>query len=283
LTATSNEGGLTYLWSTGASTQQISVNTSAIYSATATNTFGCSSSDSVQVTVNALPSLTLGQDQSVCSNDLPAILNAQSSATGLVYVWSTNQSTQQIQVNSSGTYSVTVTDGNGCESSDAVAVQTFASPNVNAGQDVTVCENNFPVTLNATGNGSQVEWSTGAQTPTITVANPGTYIVTTTAQNGCQASDSVIVTSDPCASLVEQNNGILIYPNPTQSTIVILNKTDQPLQYILRTVEGKIIAQGELDSNSEKTSLDLSNLSNGAYLIHVFNAELNYIKRITKQ
>ena len=283
LTATSNEGGLTYLWSTGASTQQISVNTSAIYSATATNTFGCSSSDSVQVTVNALPSLTLGQDQSVCSNDLPAILNAQSSATGLVYVWSTNQSTQQIQVNSSGTYSVTVTDGNGCESTDAVAVQTLTSPNVNAGQDVTVCENNFPVTLNATGNGSQVEWSTGAQTPTITVANAGTYIVTTTAQNGCQASDSVIVTSDPCANLDEQNNGISIYPNPTQSIIVILNKTDQPLQYILRTVEGKIIAQGELDSNSEKTSLDLSNLSNGAYLVHVFNAELNYIKRITKQ
>ena len=283
LTAISNEGGLVYLWSTGASTQQISVNTSAIYSATATNTFGCSSSDSVQVIVNALPGVTLGQDQSVCSNDLPAILNAQSSATGLVYEWSTNQSTQQIQVNSSGTYSVTITDGNGCESTDAVAVQTLSSPNVNAGQDVTVCENNFPVTLNATGNGSQVEWSTGAQTPTITVANAGTYIVTTTAQNGCQASDSVIVTSDPCANLDEQNNGISIYPNPTQSTIVILNKTDQPLQYILRTVEGKVIAQGELDSNSEKTSLDLSNLSNGAYLIHVFNAELNYIKRITKQ
>jgi len=283
LTAISNEGGLVYLWSTGASTQQISVNTSAIYSATATNTFGCSSSDSVQVIVNALPGVTLGQDQSVCSNDLPAILNAQSSATGLVYEWSTNQSTQQIQVNSSGTYSVTITDGNGCESTDAVAVQTLSSPNVNAGQDVTVCENNFPVTLNATGNGSQVEWSTGAQTPTITVANAGTYIVTTTAQNGCQASDSVIVSSDPCANLDEQNNGISIYPNPTQSTIVILNKTDQPLQYFLRTVEGKVIAQGELDSNSEKTSLDLSNLSNGAYLIHVFNAELNYIIRITKQ
>ena len=283
LTAISNEGGLVYLWSTGASTQQISVNTSAIYSATATNTFGCSSSDSVQVIVNALPGVTLGQDQSVCSNDLPAILNAQSSATGLVYEWSTNQSTQQIQVNSSGTYSVTITDGNGCESTDAVALQTLSSPNVNAGQDVTVCENNFPVTLNATGNGSQVEWSTGAQTPTITVANAGTYIVTTTAQNGCQATDSVSVTSDPCANLNEHNNGISIYPNPTQSTIVILNKTDQPLQYFLRTVEGKIIAEGQLDSNSEKTSLDLSNFSNGAYLMHVFNSELNYIQRITKQ
>jgi hypothetical protein len=283
LTATSNEGGLTYLWSTGASTQQISVNTSAIYSATATNTFGCSSSDSVQVTVNALPSLTLGQDQSVCSNDLPAILNAQSSATGLVYVWSTNQSTQQIQVNSSGTYSVTVTDANGCESSDTVQVQVLTSPNVNAGQDITVCANEFPVTLNATGNGAQVLWSTGAATPFTTVTVGGIYSVTTTAQNGCQATDSVSVTSDPCANIDEHNNGISIYPNPTQSTVVVLNKTNQPLQYVLRTVEGKIIAEGQLDSNSDKTSLDLSNFSNGAYLIHVFNAELNYIKRITKQ
>jgi hypothetical protein len=283
LTATSNEGGLTYLWSNGASTQQISVSSGAIYSATATNSFGCSSTDSVEVIINVLPSLTLGQDQSVCSNDLPATLNAQSSVTGLVYLWSTNQSTQQIQVNSSGTYTVTVTDGNGCESSDAVAVQILASPNVNAGQDITVCENEFPVTLNATGNGAQVLWSTGVATPFTTVSVGGIYSVTTTAQNGCQATDSISVTSDPCANLDEQNNGILIYPNPTQSTIVILNKTDQPLQYILRTVEGKIIAEGELDSNSEKTSLDLSNFSNGAYLMHVFNSELNYIKRITKQ
>ncbi|MCF8411497.1 MAG: choice-of-anchor I family protein, partial [Crocinitomicaceae bacterium] len=164
LTAISNEGGLTYSWSTGASTQQISVNSSSVYSATVTNSFGCSSSDSVEVIVNELPSLNLGQDQSVCSDELPATLNAQSTSTGLVYNWSTNQNTQQIQVSLTGTYSVSVIDQNGCESTDEVAVQVLNSPNVNAGQDITVCANEFPVTLNATGNGSQVEWSTGAQT-----------------------------------------------------------------------------------------------------------------------
>jgi hypothetical protein len=283
LTAISNEGGLTYSWSTGASTQQISVNSSSVYSATATNSFGCSSTDSVEVIVNELPSLNLGQDQSVCSDELPATLNAQSTSTGLVYDWSTNQNTQQIQVSSTGTYSVSVIDQNGCESTDEVAVQVLNSPNVNAGQDITVCANEFPVTLNATGNGSQVEWSTGAQTPFTTVNSAATYTVTTTAQNGCQASDDVVVTSDPCASLVEQNDGILIYPNPTTSMVTILNKTTLPLNYCLRTIEGKIVFQGELDSSSEKTSIDLINLSNGAYLIQLFNTEFNYTTRITKQ
>jgi hypothetical protein len=283
LTAISNEGGLTYSWSTGASTQQISVNSSSVYTATVTNSFGCSSSDSVEVIVNELPSLNLGQDQSVCSDELPATLNAQSTSTGLVYNWSTNQNTQQIQVSLTGTYSVSVIDQNGCESTDEVAVQVLNSPNVNAGQDITVCANEFPVTLNATGNGSQVEWSTGAQTPFTTVNGAGTYTVTTTAQNGCQASDDVVVTSDPCASLVEQNDGILIYPNPTTSMVTILNKTTLPLNYCLRTIEGKIVFQGELDSSSEKTSIDLINLSNGAYLIQLFNTEFNYTTRITKQ
>jgi hypothetical protein len=283
LTAISNEGGLTYSWSTGASTQQISVNSSSVYTATVTNSFGCSSTDSVEVIVNELPSLNLGQDQSVCSDELPATLNAQSTSTGLVYDWSTNQNTQQIQVSSTGTYSVSVIDQNGCESTDEVAVQVLNSPNVNAGQDITVCANEFPVTLNATGNGSQVEWSTGAQTPFTTVNSAGTYTVTTTAQNGCQASDDVVVTSDPCASLVEQNDGILIYPNPTTSMVTILNKTTLPLNYCLRTIEGKIVFQGELDSSSEKTSIDLINLSNGAYLIQLFNTEFNYTTRITKQ
>jgi hypothetical protein len=283
LSAISNEGGLTYSWSTGASTQQISVNSSSVYSATATNSFGCSSSDSVEVIVNELPSLNLGQDQSVCSDELPATLNAQSTSTGLVYNWSTNQNTQQIQVSLTGTYSVSVIDQNGCESTDEVAVQVLNSPNVNAGQDITVCANEFPVTLNATGNGSQVEWSTGAQTPFTTVNGAGTYTVTTTAQNGCQASDDVVVTSDPCASLVEQNDGILIYPNPTTSMVTILNKTTLPLNYCIRTIEGKIVFQGELDSSSEKTSINLINLSNGAYLIQLFNTEFNYTTRITKQ
>jgi hypothetical protein len=210
-------------------------------------------------------------------------LNAQSTSTGLVYNWSTNQNTQQIQVSLTGTYSVSVIDQNGCESTDEVAVQVLNAPNVNAGQDITVCANDFPVTLNATGNGSQVEWSTGAQTPFTTVNGAGTYTVTTTAQNGCQASDDVVVTSDPCASLVEQNDGILIYPNPTTSMVTILNKTTLPLNYCIRTIEGKIVFQGELDSSSEKTSINLINLSNGAYLIQLFNTEFNYTTRITKQ
>lgn len=283
INASSNQAGLTFGWNTGELGQTISASNSGLYIVTATDVFGCSKVDTLQFTVNQLPGADLGGNQSVCSNQLPTILSVQSTGNQLSYLWSNGQTTQQIQVVQAGLYSVSVINANGCESSDAVQVQVLTSPNVNAGQDITVCANEFPVTLNATGNGAQVLWSTGAATPFTTVTVGGIYSVTTTAQNGCQATDSVSVISDPCVNIDEHNNGISIYPNPTQSTVVVLNKTNQPLQYVLRTVEGKIIAEGQLDLNSEKTSLDLSNFSNGAYLMHVFNSELNYIQRITKQ
>jgi hypothetical protein len=146
-----------------------------------------------------------------------------------------------------------------------------------------VCEYDFPITLNATGNGSQVEWSTGDQTPYTTVTNAGIYEVTTTAQNGCQASDEIDVTSDPCASLTEQLNGIIIYPNPTQAFVTISNQTEKHLLFELRSIEGKLLSSGELISSSIDTTIDMRNMSNGTYLLNILNEEVRMINRIVKQ
>jgi hypothetical protein len=279
VSASTNQGGLVYFWNTGDNTSAISTSTSGEYYVTVTDANGCSDMDTISVILNELPGANLGTDQSICSNDLPTTLAVQSTGNQLSYLWSTGQTTQQIQVSLSGSYSASVIDANGCESSDVVQVQVLTAPNVNAGNDITVCEYDFPVTLNATGNGAEVEWSNGAATPFTTVTAGGTYSVTTTAQNGCQATDTVVVTSDPCLGVNEMNSTISIYPNPTNSTVVIQLDYAKDFTYKLFNTEGKLLLNGKVDSNE----ISLHELAKGAYIIHVCNAETSYISRIIKQ
>jgi hypothetical protein len=276
---TTNIGGLIYQWNTGDNTSSISTSTTGEYYVSVTDANGCSSSDTLTITVYQLPGANLGADQSVCSNTLPTTLAVQSAGNQLSYLWSTGETTQQIQVSQAGSYSVTVINSNGCESSDAIQVQVLTAPNVNAGNDITVCEYDFPVTLNATGYGATVLWSNGSSTPFTPVTSGGTYSVTTTAQNGCQATDSIVVTSDPCLSIDELNSTISIYPNPTNSTIVIGLDYSLDFTYKLFNTEGKLLLNGKVDSNE----ISLHELANGAYIIHICNAETSYISRIIKQ
>lgn len=150
---------------------------------------------------------------------------------------------------------------------------------MNAGNDITVCEYDFPVTLNATGNGAQVEWSNGATTPFTNVTVGGTYFVTTTAQNGCQATDSVVVTSDPCAGIEEINIEISIYPNPTFGIISIEINDKSNYNFELLNSTGQKILDGLLNDQQ----INLGNLANGAYIVRIFNSEKEFFDRIIKQ
>ncbi len=277
--STTNSGGLTYLWNTGDNTSSISTSISGEYYVEVTDANGCSDSDTITVTVFELPGANLGNDQSVCSNELPTTLAVQSAGNQLSYLWSTGQTTQQIQVSQTGSYSVTVINSNGCESADVVQVQVLTAPNINAGNDITVCEYDFPITLNATGNGAQVEWSNGATTPFTNVTVGGTYFVTTTAQNGCQATDSVVVTSDPCAGIEENNIEISIYPNPTNGAIFIAINDNSIFNFELLNSTGQRVLNGLL--NDQQINLD--NLAKGAYIVRIFNSEKEFFDRIIKQ
>src|SRR5258708_38079026 len=94
-----------------------------------------------------------------------------------------------ITVSSSGNYSVTVTDVNGCgatSSPTVVTVDAVPTPNIIAGGPRTFCAGGS-VTLTALG-GSSYRWPNGATTQWITVNTTGDYSVTATAANDCSAT-----------------------------------------------------------------------------------------------
>ena len=118
LTAT---GASTYSWSTVETTPSINVSPSidTVYVVIGTDVNGCTSLDTVSVTVNPLPTVNLGNDTtSICQGD-SVLLDAGSGHTN--YLWSTGETTQTIYASSSGTYSVSVGNGTPVSNSNSLS------------------------------------------------------------------------------------------------------------------------------------------------------------------
>ena len=154
----------------------------------------CTSTDEIDVTFNAQPVVNLGYDNYRCEG-YPLTLNSGYS-TGVL--WSTGETTQTIDVTTTGTYSVVVDNGNGCTASDEIYVQFEAAPANDLGPDITACDGET-VTLDA-GTSYKVLWSTGETTQTIDVTTSGTYWVELGSSMSCTSTDEVVVTFDNCVS-----------------------------------------------------------------------------------
>lgn len=189
LTAT---GASTYLWSTGETTASITVSAGGSYSVTGTDSNGCSASDSASVTEYSLPSVSITGTLTYCAG-ASTTLDAGSFVS---YLWSNGETTQTISA-TTGNYTVTVTDSNGCSNTSAqVTVTELALPTVAISGTLSYCVGSN-TTLTATAGLSSYLWSSGETTQSIT-ATAGSYTVTGTDANGCSTtSSSVTVTETP--------------------------------------------------------------------------------------
>ena len=139
-------------------------------------------------------------------------------------------------------------------------------PVINGGADQTVCAGN-PVILTATG-GVQYLWTNSVInaspfTPTATA----TYTVTGTDANGCQGSDQVTVTVDPCLSVEEQTQlQLRIYPNPVSSAFSMqLPAGEQNGTLYLSDLSGKTLKV--FNVNSQENLYNIEELPAGSYLL----------------
>ncbi len=179
-----------YLWSTGATTRTISVNTIGTYSVSVLNAGGCVGEDTITVISVAPGTVNLGTDQSICASS-PVTLDAGN--PGSTYLWSTGATTKTIQAGLAGSYSVIVNTLSGCTLMDTVVITNKVAPTVSLGPDASICPGTTTV-LDAGNAGASFLWSTGATTKTITVNAAGTYIVQVTNAGGCAAKDTIVIT-----------------------------------------------------------------------------------------
>jgi gliding motility-associated-like protein len=185
MTLDAGNPGAHYLWSTGAGTQMIQASSPGTYWVKV-NRGPCFASDTMKIGVLSKPDL--GKDTTLCQG-LPLTLYA--GQAGGTYLWSTGLTTQNIAVNTSGTYWVDVNAG-ACHLRDSVIVNFNPPPVIALGNDTVLCSN-ASLILDAGNPGSVYLWNTGASSQIIHVSSSGLFKVTVT-KGGCTRTDSLKVT-----------------------------------------------------------------------------------------
>ncbi len=181
-------------WQDNSSGQYFEVTEAGTYTLTASIN-QCMVTDEITVSFNEIPEIDLGLDQVMCEGEIAGFsampFNTTDPAT---YLWSTNSVNPTLEVQTSGTYSVTVTV-NDCSTTDEVEVLVNPLPDFDLGGDLTFCEGES-FTLDATPTnvtGATYEWQDGSNAATLEAVVSGVYSVTVTA-NGCGLIDEITLT-----------------------------------------------------------------------------------------
>ena len=254
--------GGTYTWDNGV-TNNVAFSPAATttYTVTGTNSQGCSNTDQVTVTVNPLPAVNAGPDQTICAGS-PVVLSGSGANT---YSWN-NGVTNNVAFNPAATltYTVTGTDANLCTNTDQVLVTVNPLPIINAGPDQTICIG-ASATLTGTGAGvgGVYAWNNGvtngvAFNPAVTT----TYTVTGTDANLCANTDQVIVNVNPL------DDPSFNYPLGLTYCETAANPTPNVTGVTGGTFSYSVTSGGPtLDLNTSTGTINLANSDVGTYSI----------------
>ena len=206
LTVSGGTPPYSYSWSTGATTQDLNGVGAGTYSVVVTDANGCTASASA--TVGEPPVLIAGASATDAScngfSDGTATVVGSGGTPPYDYQWDSNagnQATQTATGLSAGTYSVVVTDANGCTATTSAtvgeppvltAVATATDASCNGFSDGTV-----DLTVSGGTPPYSYSWSTGATTQDLSGVSAGTYSVVVTDANGCTANASATVGEPP--------------------------------------------------------------------------------------
>ena len=267
ITVTGGTAPYTFLWSNGATTEDLTGVPAGIYTVTVTDASGCiaAGGGTVSEPASAL-SITANVTDVKCFGDINGAIDI--TVTGgtapYTYLWSNGAVSEDISGLAGGNYTVTVTDANGCtansggtvnEPSAALAVTSLVITDV-------LCYGTQTGSIDITVTGGTVPysflWSSGATTEDLTNAPAGTYSVTVTDAHGC--------TTVSGGTISQPATGITITSIVTN---VLCNGDNSGAVNI--TVSGGSLPYAFAWSNGAVTE-DISSLTAGSYTVTVTDA-----------
>ena len=273
-------GAQTYSWDNGAVNGVSFIPTiTTNYIVTGTNAYGCQDQDNLLVTVNPLPTISAGINQTICAGD-SILLQANGAAN---YIWNIGQfNGTYFQPATTMTLSVVGIDTNNCEGSSALTVEVNPNPTIFLVSDTTVCDYNLPLQLTVAGNANSFLWSNGTSGSSISITQAGTYIVTGELI-GCTDSASIVVVLDPCLGIYEEDLFKLsLYPNPTQNEVYVMFNIPISATISILTMDGRVLFIDQFKNQSE-IMLDFSSIATGSYLIKLDQNGETYLTKVIKE
>ncbi len=202
LSVSGGQAPYTFLWSTGATTQNLNNIPAGAYTVTVTGANGCTAEETFDVD-NENPPISIDGTvlaNTTCIGGNGSITTAVSPSGSYTYTWSTGANMPNLNNLPAGTYTVTVSAGGACtETAEFEVPDEPNTPNLSANATPSTCElPNGSISLSVSGGQAPYAflWSTGATTQNLTNVSSGTYTVTVTGANGCTAVEEVAVDNE---------------------------------------------------------------------------------------
>lgn len=187
----------TYSWGpTGGTNASATGLTPGVYTCYVTDANGCQMTRTFNITEPSQALTTAAANNGdVCPGDTAMLFGTAMGGTmNYTYDWSPGNMSGSLATSNPAnttTYTLLVTDANGCTSSSTTTVTVYTAPVVSLGADIISCGNAM---LDAQNAGSSFLWSEGSTTQMITVMMSGPYDVVVTDGNGCTGMDTINVT-----------------------------------------------------------------------------------------
>ncbi len=260
------------------------------YTLTTTASNGCSNTDTVKITVLALPLTNGGLDQSICKTT-----TVQLHATGATnYIWQPGETLSDSTIYNpiaspvvTTIYTVIGASDAGCKSSDTIKITVWPLPAV-------------PVitqkgdTLSCTPGYFAYQWYLnnvsiqGATNPTLIYSSKGTYYVSVSDNTGCSVNSQVIVVNNNVG--IEENNASFqanVFPNPATDQLTLelnFSKTENVIVNMINA-SGQNVYRTKLKqvSGTYKKSLDIKEHPAGIYYLQIITDDSMISKKIIKQ
>ncbi|MBI5220184.1 MAG: PKD domain-containing protein [Bacteroidia bacterium] len=204
--ATGGTSPYTYLWTGGFTSATVNNLAAGAVTVNITDVNGCTGSASVTITEPLILALAVSTTNATCGNsDGSATANATGGAGNYGYLWENSNTTNTINNLPEGSYGVTVTDANGCSSSQVAVVANTNGPSLSlAGTNVACNGGNDGIAYTNVSGGSipyTFDWSSGGMNANETNLTAGVYSVTVTDMSGCTATSAITIT-EPTAIIL---------------------------------------------------------------------------------
>lgn len=249
---------------------------------TITDTNNCTNVDTLEVTVDIVPTLSFGNYAAVCQNASAINLN-NGQPTGGVYVGtgiSNNQFNPALAAigNNSSSYIYTTT--NGCSDTVTGVLIVKAIPQVVFDPIGPFCDTQTVVALTSVSPAGGQFSGDGINGSTFNAvqAGLGTHTLTyTVTANGCTASQSQNVDVQICEGIDENAWNVQLYPNPAKGQVNVF--VSKEIQLVIYALDGKILANVNLHQGANEV-LDVSKFASGTYLFAFSDEKTSHVQRL---